>query len=118
MAQQPENTPILPCMGLFFKKSKAPLQRRGAVAASLRIPITFGSCSALGRNVSDEFAVPLCRGHHRAVHRSRDEPAWWRQAGIDPIKVARRLWEETRGIGRRRSSTGGVTSAAWRCRVL
>jgi hypothetical protein len=26
--------------------------------------------------VSDEFAVPLCRGHHRAVHRSRDERAW------------------------------------------
>jgi hypothetical protein len=30
---------------------------------------------ALGRKVSDEFAVPLCRGHHRAVHRSRDERA-------------------------------------------
>jgi hypothetical protein len=33
------------------------------------------------------------------VHRSRDERAWWRQAGIDPIKVARRLWKETRGMG-------------------
>jgi hypothetical protein len=58
---------------------------------------------ALGRKVSDEFAVPLCRGHHRAVHRSRDERAWWRQAGIDPIKVARRLWKATRGLGQRRS---------------
>jgi hypothetical protein len=57
---------------------------------------------ALGRKVSDEFAVPLCRGHHRAVHHSRDERAWWKQAGIDPIKVARRLWKETRGLGRRR----------------
>ena len=57
---------------------------------------------ALGRKASDEFAVPLCRGHHRAVHRSRDERAWWRQAGLDPIKVARRLWKETRGIGQRR----------------
>jgi hypothetical protein len=37
------------------------------------------------------------------VHRSRDERAWWRQAGIDPIKVARRLWKETRGLGQRRS---------------
>jgi hypothetical protein len=55
---------------------------------------------ALGRKVSDEFAVPLCRGHHRAVHRSRDERAWWRQAGIDPIKVARRLWKETHELGR------------------
>jgi ERF superfamily len=61
----------------------------------------FTQPRALGRKVSDEFAVPLCRGHHRAVHRSRDERAWWRQAGIDPIKVARRLWKATRGMGRR-----------------
>jgi hypothetical protein len=63
----------------------------------------FTQPRALGRKVSDEFAVPLCRGHHRAVHRSRDERAWWRQAGIDPIKVARSLWKETRGMGQRRS---------------
>ena len=63
----------------------------------------FTQPRALGRKVSDEFAVPLCRGHHRAVHRSRDERAWWKQAGIDPIKVARRLWRETRGIGEWRS---------------
>jgi ERF superfamily protein len=62
----------------------------------------FTQPRALGRKVSDEFAVPLCRGHHRAVHRSRDERAWWRQVGIDPIKVARRLWEETRGMRPRR----------------
>ena len=62
----------------------------------------FTQPRALGRKVSDEFAVPLCRGHHRALHRSHDERAWWRQAGIDPIKVARRLWKETHGIGRRR----------------
>src|SRR5262249_8213937 len=37
----------------------------------------FTQPRALGRKVSDEFAVPLCRGHHRAVHRSRDERAWW-----------------------------------------
>jgi len=63
----------------------------------------FTQPRALGRKVSDEFAVPLCRGHHRAVHRSRDERAWWRQAGIDPIKVARRLWRETRGMGQQQS---------------
>jgi ERF superfamily len=63
----------------------------------------FTQPRALGRKVSDEFAVPLCRGHHRTVHRSRDERAWWRQAGIDPIKVARRLWRETRGLGQRGS---------------
>ena len=63
----------------------------------------FTQPRALGRKVSDEFAVPLCRGHHRAVHRSRDERAWWRQAGIDPIRVARRLWRETRGMGQQQS---------------
>ena len=51
---------------------------------------------ALGRKVSDEFAVPLCRSHHRAVHRAGDERAWWTAAGIDPVKVARQLWRQTR----------------------
>ena len=63
--------------------------------------LRFTQPRALGRKVSDEFTVPLCRGHHRAVHRSRDERAWWRQAGIEPIKIARRLWNETRGIAKR-----------------
>jgi hypothetical protein len=51
---------------------------------------------ALGRKASDEFAVPLCRVHHRAVHRIRNEQAWWQAAGIDPLKVARKLWKHTR----------------------
>jgi ERF superfamily len=64
--------------------------------------LSFTQPRALGRKVSDEFAVPLCRGHHRAVHRSRDEGAWWRQVGMDPLKVARRLWKQTRGMGQQR----------------
>src|SRR5262249_2110257 len=63
----------------------------------------FTQPRALGRKVSDEFAVPLCRGHHRSAHRSRDERAWWRQAGIDPIKIARRLWKAPHGRGPRQS---------------
>jgi hypothetical protein len=51
---------------------------------------------ALGRKPSDEFAVPLCRSHHRAVHRAGDERAWWQATGIDPVKVARKLWKHTR----------------------
>jgi hypothetical protein len=51
---------------------------------------------ALGRKPSDEFAVPLCRSHHRAVHRAGDEQAWWKAAGIDPVQVARQLWRQTR----------------------
>jgi hypothetical protein len=57
----------------------------------------------LGRKTSDEFAVPLCRGHHREAHRAHDERAWWKQAGIDPSKVARRLWKKTHAMGERRS---------------
>jgi len=51
---------------------------------------------ALGRKASDEFTVPLCRVHHREVHRAKDEKAWWQQARIEPLKVARKLWKETR----------------------
>ena len=58
--------------------------------------IRFVQPRALGRKASDEFAVPLCRAHHRAVHRTGDEKAWWQQAGIDPIKIARKLWKLTR----------------------
>ena len=48
--------------------------------------------SALGRKVSDEFTVPLCRGHHREVHRCGDEAAWWDKSGIDAAAAARALW--------------------------
>jgi len=58
--------------------------------------VRFVQPRALGRKASDEFAVPLCRSHHRAVHRAGDEKAWWKQAGIDPIKIARKLWKSTR----------------------
>jgi hypothetical protein len=51
---------------------------------------------ALGHKASDEFAVPLCRMHHREVHRAGDERIWWKAAGIDPLKVAHKLWKEAR----------------------
>jgi hypothetical protein len=76
---------------------------------------------ALGRKVSDEFAVPLCRSHHRAVHRAGDEQAWWKAAGIDPVKTARQLWRQTRlndppdhhqtGLAARQT-TGSIASAS------
>jgi hypothetical protein len=58
--------------------------------------LRFMQPRALGRKVSDEFTVPLCRVHHRAVHRSSNEPAWWKGASIDPVKIARKLWRRTR----------------------
>jgi len=51
--------------------------------------------TALGRNVSDEFTVPLCRGRHPEVHRCGDEAAWWTKSGIDPTVSARALWLKT-----------------------
>ena len=57
--------------------------------------LRFAQHRALGRKVSDEFIVPLCRGHHREVHRSGDEASWWSKAGIDPIGDARTLWLQT-----------------------
>jgi ERF superfamily len=74
--------------------------------------LSFTQPRALGRKVSDEFAVPLCRGHHRAVHRARNERAWWKQAGIDPIKVARRLWKQTRGITSSDPKNEDISAAA------
>jgi hypothetical protein len=58
--------------------------------------LRFMQPRALGRKASDEFSVPLCRIHHRLVHRVGNEAAWWKEAGIDPIAVARKLWGRTR----------------------
>jgi len=66
---------------------------------------------ALGRKASDEFVVPLCRVHHRAVHRARDERVWWQAAGVDPIKIARKLWKDTR-IDEGRIEPEGTPQAA------
>jgi ERF superfamily len=65
--------------------------RRPADAHHLR----FAQSPALGRKVSDEFTVPLCRGHHREVHRCGDEAAWWNKTDIDPTTAARVLWLKT-----------------------
>jgi hypothetical protein len=53
---------------------------------------------ALSRKVSDEFTVPLCRIHHREVHRVGDEAAWWNRFGLDPHLVAAALWAQTRPV--------------------
>ena len=67
--------------------------------------LRFTQPRALGWKVSDEFVAPLCRIHHRAVHRVGDERAWWKLVGIDPIKVARKLWRSSR---RNRNSPGSI----------
>jgi hypothetical protein len=57
--------------------------------------LRFAQHRALSRKVSDEFTVPLCRAHHREVHRCGDETQWWAKANIDPITSARALWLKT-----------------------
>jgi hypothetical protein len=57
--------------------------------------LRFAQSRALGRKVSDEFTVALCRGHHREVHRYGDEAAWWNKVGINPTAQARALWLAT-----------------------
>jgi hypothetical protein len=69
--------------------------------------LRFMQPRALGRKVSDEFAVPLCRTHHRAAHRPANEQAWWKAIGIDPVKVAHKLWNESR-VGKPNDSIGSA----------
>src|SRR5947207_4931331 len=62
--------------------------------------LRFAQSRALARKVSDEFTVPLCRAHHREIHRCGNEELWWGQAGIDPVPAARALWLETHPLPR------------------
>lgn len=60
--------------------------------------LRFTQPRAMGLKVSDEFTVPLCRIHHRDVHRHGDEVAWWERRAIDPLATSRMLWVSTRRI--------------------
>ena len=73
--------------------------------------LTFTQPRALGRRVSDEFIVPVCRVHHRELHRSGNEAEWWRSLNIDPLPVALRLWQQTRGNGEPSCSSEAVKAA-------
>jgi hypothetical protein len=66
--------------------------------------LRFAQSRALGRKVSDEFTVPLCRTHHREVHRCGEEGSWWRKTAIDPLAAARALWLETHPLPKAKAS--------------
>jgi hypothetical protein len=57
--------------------------------------LKFAQPRTLGRKVSDEFTVPLCREHHRDLHRHGNEIAWWANVQIAPIETAKELWQAT-----------------------
>jgi hypothetical protein len=58
--------------------------------------LRFAQSRAMGLKVSDEFTVPLCRGHHRQLHQTGDERAWWDSHRVNALEIARGLWERTR----------------------
>ena len=60
--------------------------------------LRFTQPRALGRKVSDEFTVPLCRTHHREVHRAGKEPQWWAKLDIEPLAIADKFWAQTHSL--------------------
>jgi ERF superfamily len=74
--------------------------------------LRFAQARALGRKVSDEFTVPLCRAHHREIHRCGDEGLWWRKTEIDPLAAARMLWLETHPLPAKDSLTDDATATS------
>ena len=49
--------------------------------------LTYVQPKALGRKAGDQWAVPLCLTHHRALHDFGDERRWWSEiVGVDPIQ--------------------------------
>ena len=57
--------------------------------------LRFAQPRVIGMKVSDEFTVPLCRGHHRQLHQVGNEQAWWAEHNISPLPITRELWEQT-----------------------
>ena len=57
--------------------------------------IRFAQPRALGRKVSDEYTVPVCRLHHRELHRYGDEASWWAAVNVDPLPIALELWKSS-----------------------
>ena len=55
--------------------------------------LKFTQPRALGLKVSDEFTVPLCRGHHRELHSAGDEQRWWAERNIDAVSIADAMWQ-------------------------
>src|SRR5258707_15421441 len=70
--------------------------------------LSFVQPRALGHRVSDEFTVPVCRVHHRELHRQANEAAWWGKLSIDPVSVALKLWQHTRLNGTAIPISGGT----------
>ena len=63
--------------------------------------LKFAQPRALASKSSDEWTVPLCLLHHRALHDVGSEETWWEEQGVDAKGEAQRLWHRTQGGGAR-----------------
>jgi ERF superfamily len=98
--QPPEGDVSLPSTKPVRKRSKAHL---AFVASQPCLICKTAPCDAhhlkiaqpraLGRKVSDEFTVPLCRKHHRELHHHGNETNWWANMQVAPLPIAKELWE-------------------------
>ena len=70
--------------------------------------LRFAQPRAIGLKVSDEFTVPLCRGHHRQLHQTGDEKAWWESLRIDALEAARGLWTQSHSAAAAYKSASGT----------
>ena len=59
----------------------------------------------LGLKVSDEFTVPLCATHHHHIHDTTREREWWQERNVDPLTIARALWQESQSDAGRSAHT-------------
>jgi DNA recombination protein Rad52 len=57
--------------------------------------LRFAQLRGISLKVSDEFTVPLCRGHHRQLHQAGNEVTWWENLQIDALAIAKDLWKQT-----------------------
>ena len=74
--------------------------------------VRFAQSKGLALKVSDEFTVPLCAIHHSENHSTGDERRWWQRHKIDPLAIARRMWDESCKRGEDNASDKGDTPIA------
>jgi hypothetical protein len=110
---------VLPLTKVSPKRSKAHLVFVASQSCVIcqRTPcdahhLKFAQPRALGRKVSDEFTVPLCRDHHNELHRHGNEAAWWANLNIAAMNIAKELWQTSPVHGTQPPAIAGPTPSA------
>jgi hypothetical protein len=97
-----ESTSIFPIEKIRRLRDKDHLRRVAQQPCLIcgRLPsdahhLRFAQTRALGKKVSDEFTVPVCRTHHREIHSHGNERAWWHAKNLEPLAIAETLWKRS-----------------------